>query len=69
MRLADALGVSGDFLLGGTVEQAARASLEDRDLLRQFQEVEQLPAEDKAVVKQLLEAFLTKRQIQELASR
>ncbi len=68
-RLADALGVSGDYLLEGTVEEAARARFEDRDLLRQFQEVERLPEEDKAVVKRLLEAFLTKKQLQELAAR
>jgi len=32
--------------------------------LRQFQEVEHLPEEDKAVVKKLLDAFLTKKQLQ-----
>ncbi len=68
-RLADALGVSGDYLLEGAVEEAARARFEDRELLRQFQEVEKLPEEDKAVVKRLLEAFLTKKQLQELAAR
>ena len=30
-RLADALGVSGDYLLEGTVEEAARARFEDRE--------------------------------------
>jgi len=68
-RLADALGVSGDYLMDGSVEDAARARFEDRDLLRQFQEVEQLAEEDKAVVKKLLDAFLTKKQIQALAAR
>jgi len=68
-RLADALGVSGDYLLEGAVEEAAQARFEDRELLRQFQEVEKLPAEDKAVVKRFLEAFLTKKQLQELAAR
>ena len=68
-RLADALGVSGDYLLEGAVEEAARARFEDRELLRQFQEVEKLPEEDKVVVKRFLDAFLTKRQLQELAAR
>jgi len=68
-RLADALGVSGDYLLEGAVEEAAQARFEDRELLRQFQEVEKLPEEDKAVVKRFLEAFLTKKQLQELAAR
>jgi transcriptional regulator with XRE-family HTH domain len=66
-RLADALGVSGDYLLEGAAEEAAKARFEDRELLRQFQEVERLPAEDKHVVKTLLDAFLTKKQLQTLA--
>jgi transcriptional regulator with XRE-family HTH domain len=63
-RLADALGVSGDCLLAGATEEAAKARFEDRELLKQFQEVERLPAEDKHVVKTLLDAFLTKKQLQ-----
>jgi len=66
-RLADALGVSTDYLMEGTTEEAAKARFEDRELLRQFQEVESLPDDDKIVVKKLLDAFLTKKQIQRLA--
>lgn len=66
-RLADALGVSTDYLMEGATEEAARARFEDRELLRQFQEVESLPDDDKLVVKKLLDAFLTKKQIQRLA--
>ncbi len=65
-RLADALGVSGDYLLEGATEEAAKARFEDRELLKQFQEVERLPAEDKYIVKALLDAFLTKKQLQTL---
>ncbi len=36
-------------------------------LLRQFQEVESLPDDDQLVVKKLLDALLTKKQIQRLA--
>jgi transcriptional regulator with XRE-family HTH domain len=68
-RLADVLGVSGDYLLEGAVEEAARARFEDRELLRQFQEVEKLPDDDKVVIKRFLDAFLTKKRLQELAAR
>jgi len=68
-RLADALDVSGDYLLEGAVEEAAKARFEDRELLRQFQEVGKLPDEDKDVIKRLLDAFLTKKRLQELAAR
>ncbi len=66
-RVADALGVTSDYLLDGAASEAARARFEDRELLKQFQEVEQLPDEDKNVVKKLLDAFLTKKQLQALA--
>jgi len=66
-RLAEALGVTGDYLLDGAVDTVARARLEDRELLQQFQEVEKLEDEDKRVVKVLLDAFLTKRKLRSLA--
>ncbi|HCT5824042.1 TPA: hypothetical protein OT171_004964 [Citrobacter sedlakii] len=66
-RLADALDVTGDYLLEGAATEAAKARFEDRELLRQFQKVEQLPDEDKEVIKKLLDAFLTKKHIQALA--
>ena len=65
--MADALGVTSDYLLDGAADEAAKARFEDRELLKQFQEVEQLPDEDKNVVKKLLDAFLTKKQLQALA--
>jgi transcriptional regulator with XRE-family HTH domain len=68
-RLADALGVTTDYLLEGESSEAAKARFSDRELLRQFQEVEQLDEQDKQVVKTLLEAFLLKRQFQKLAAR
>ncbi|WP_258399149.1 helix-turn-helix domain-containing protein, partial [Lonsdalea populi] len=35
-RLADALDVTGDYLLEGATDEAAKARFEDRELLRQF---------------------------------
>ncbi len=66
-RLADALDISSDYLLEGSTEDAATARFEDRELLRQFQEVEHLRDEDKTVIKKLLDAFLTKKHLQSLA--
>ncbi len=66
-RLAETLGVTGDYLLNGANDTIARARLEDRELLQQFQEVERLGDEDKRVIKVLLDAFLTKRKLRALA--
>lgn len=66
-RLASSLDVTSDYLLEGTPNQAAKARVKDRELLTLFQEIEQLPAEDKEVIKIFLDAFLTKKQIKLLA--
>jgi transcriptional regulator with XRE-family HTH domain len=66
-RLAETLGVTGDYLLDGASDSLARARLEDRELLQQFQEVEKLGDEDKRVIKVLLDAFLTKSKLRALA--
>lgn len=65
-RLAEALDVSTDYLLDGEEEEAAKASFSDRELLQQFQDIEQLPEKDKHLVKEFLDAFLTKKKIQSL---
>ena len=68
-RLADALGVSADYLIEGTSDEAAKAHFEDRELLRQFQEVERLTDEDKHLVKIFLDAFLFKRKVEGMTAR
>ena len=63
--------MSGNYLIQGAIEEAAKARLEDRELLQQFQEIEKLSEEDedKVVVKKLRDVFLTKKKIQDLATR
>lgn len=68
-RLADILGVSGDYLLEGSTDEAAKARFGDRELLEQFHEVQKLPDQDNALVKSFLEALLFQRKVQELSIR
>lgn len=63
-KLATALSVSTDYLASGTMNEQASNRLQDAELLRQFHQVEQLPAEQKLIVKELLDAFLLKNDIQ-----
>ena len=63
--LADSLGVTIDHLVRGNVEDAAVASIADRDLLRMFEESEKLPADDKETIKRFLDAFLMKQKLRE----
>lgn len=68
-RIADALGVTGDFLMEGAADEAAKARFEDRELLQQFQEVQKLPDDEKLLVKRFLDAFLFQRRVHEMAAR
>jgi transcriptional regulator with XRE-family HTH domain len=63
-KIANILGVTSDFLMSGSNNEQAEASLTDRELLSQFQRVEELPNDKKAIVKELLESFLLKYDIQ-----
>lgn len=66
-KLAKALDTTTDYLVNDDVNDASvAAQLTDRELLKQFKEVELLNAEDKHIVKIFIDAFLTKRHIQEL---
>ena len=67
VKLSDTLSVSIDYLIEGTAEENAKSFIHDRDLLKQFKEIEMLDTKDKEVVKIFLDAFLTKKHIQELA--
>jgi transcriptional regulator with XRE-family HTH domain len=66
-KLAKVLRVTADYLIDGATNDIAKAELEDRELLKQFQEVEKLPDDDKTLIKTFLDAFLIKKKIQDLA--
>ncbi|MBN2257936.1 MAG: helix-turn-helix transcriptional regulator [Anaerolineaceae bacterium] len=67
-RLATALEVTADYLMEGKADEAARVSFEDREFLNMFKELENLPDEDKIVIKRLIEAFLTRQKIQKMVT-
>ena len=67
-RLAAALDTSTDYIMKGTQDEAVAAQLTDKELLKQFKQVELLNQEDKHLIKTFIDAFITKRQIQQLAS-
>jgi transcriptional regulator with XRE-family HTH domain len=66
-KLADALETTTDFLMQGSSDDRAASQLTDKELLEQFRQVEKLDKDDKHLIKTFIDAFLTKRQIQQLA--
>ena len=65
--LAEALGVTADYLIEGKINEVAQSKLEDKDLLKMFKEIETFRERDKIVIKELIDAFIAKKKIQELA--
>ena len=64
-KLGDALGVSADFLMSGSMQEVASGAISDKELLEQFRKVELLPQEKKHLVKEFLDAFLIKVELQQ----
>jgi transcriptional regulator with XRE-family HTH domain len=66
-KLAEFLGVTVDYLIEGKISEVAESNLGDKDLLKMFKEIETFEEKDKIVIKQLIDAFIAKKRIQELA--
>lgn len=64
-KLANALDVTGDFLMDGSMDDRAQGAISDKELLSQFQKVSQLSNERKVIVKELIDAFLLKSDLQQ----
>jgi len=64
-KLASALQVSTDFLMSGSTDDRAKAAITDEELLEQFRKVELLSSDKKYLVKEFLDAFLMKAELQQ----
>lgn len=69
VRLAEVLGVTSDYLINGSTEDAAKADFEDMELLSMFKEVEQMDQSRKNMVKEFLSAMINQEKIREMAVR
>ena len=68
-RIAKALDVTTDYLLNGTLQDKSADAISDEELLSQFRKVERLPADKKKLVKEFLDSFIFKAELQkQLAS-
>jgi transcriptional regulator with XRE-family HTH domain len=62
-RLANALGVSADYLMNGTAKEMAEDSFKDKNLMNLFNRISGLGVEDKKVVTSLIDAYLFKQEM------
>jgi transcriptional regulator with XRE-family HTH domain len=63
-KLADALDVTTDYLMSGSQDDMAEG-ISDKELMTQFKRIAKLPKEKKAIIKELLDAFLLKNDLRE----
>lgn len=63
-KLADVLDVTTDFLMSGSQDDMAEG-ISDKELMTQFKRIAKLPKERKAIIKELLDAFLLKNDLKE----
>lgn len=59
-RLADAFGVSLDYLVGNS------ENIKDKEMLHRLQEIDKMNVEDKKLVYAFLDAFITKTKLESL---
>jgi transcriptional regulator with XRE-family HTH domain len=64
-KLANVLDVTTDFLMSGTIDEAAQNIISDKELLTQFQDISKLPNERKVIIKEVIDSFLFKSRIQQ----
>jgi transcriptional regulator with XRE-family HTH domain len=64
-KMANALEVTTDFLMSGTIDEAAQNVISDKELLTQFQDIAKLPNERKLIIKEVIDSFLFKSKVQQ----
>lgn len=65
-KLAQVFNVSTDFLLFDDASETVRASIADRELLRQFERISQMGEREKAAIKTVLEGVIVKHEIERM---
>jgi transcriptional regulator with XRE-family HTH domain len=57
-KMADALDTTVDFIINGTTDEKAKASLKDAELIRYFKDIEVLPDTEKTTLVKLIGAYI-----------
>jgi transcriptional regulator with XRE-family HTH domain len=67
INVAKALGVSADYLMNDSSDAITAVSIKDKELLRQFEQIDRMADNEKKYVKYLLQSLIDKEKFKELA--
>jgi len=67
-KIADALGSTVDYLIYGNSDEKAQATIKDSELLQQFKALEQLDEKDKNTIKDIIDAFIKRSKLNQIAA-
>ena len=67
-KLADTFNISIDYLVYGDSQEKAQQSIKDNELLAQFKAVEQLDNKDKSTIKDIIDAFVKRSKLKNIAA-
>lgn len=67
-KIANALDTTTDYLMYGDKDEKARATLEDTELLQQLKEIEKMSNEDKKTIKNVIDAFIKRSKLTQIAA-
>ena len=57
-RLADVFGTTADYIISGNSNEKIKDSLKDAELIKQFQEMDKMPTEEKNVILKFVSAYI-----------
>ena len=63
-KIANALDVTTDYLMDGSIDDKAKDAISDKELLSMFQRMVLLSNDKKTIMKEVIEAFLMKVDLQ-----
>jgi hypothetical protein len=69
MKLAEIFAVTTDYLLFDNVPRNGKVTINDAELLKQFQDIATLEDEDREAIKRVIEAMLFKSKVGNLSNR
>lgn len=68
-KIAETLEISVEFLMYGSSEEKVQNTLSDVELINQFKAIQEMEEKDQWVIKELIDAFITRKVVEKLTKK